>query len=70
MNAAEFPNNERRILYNSDGGGTFGEFIQHTGDPDEAKAILEQSIDELAEAGVDTLALCVTTRFIARIGPS
>ena len=57
MNAAEFPNNERRILTNFDEEMIFVEFTRGIRDPEEIKATFEQAVDELAGAGVDTLAL-------------
>ena len=70
---ANFPNNQRRILYNSDFGNAFNEFWQHTPylatlDAERLKAMAEDAIDELADAGVDTLSVVVFGRFLATMG--
>ena len=65
MSAAEFPNNERRILVNFDEEMMFVEFCHGTTDPEEIKAIFEQSVDELADVGVDTLSQVTFVRFLA-----
>jgi len=70
MNVTDFPKNERRILYNSDSGNAFMEFWDwgpHLGkiDAEEIKSIIENSIDEMSEAGVDTLAMVLWGRFMA-----
>ena len=72
MSTADFPNNERRILFNSDTGNAFAEFwnsAAHLGtmDAEEMKALAENSIDELAAAGIDTLATVVWVRFLAMV---
>ena len=76
MGAAGMPNNERRILYNGDGGNLLCEFwinwpdrqqrfrVEEI-DPEGMKAIAEDSLDELAEAGVDTLSSVVWFNFYA-----
>jgi len=65
VSAAEFPNNERRVLTNFDEAQVFIERSRGTSDPEEIKAIFEQSVDELAEAGVDTLVWVTFGRFQA-----
>ena len=70
MSAADFTNHERRILYNSDAGNAFCEFSDwspHLGkiDAEAIKTVIESSIDEMAAAGVDTLATVVFGRFMA-----
>ena len=68
MSAADFPKNERRILYNSDSGNAFSEFWHNRAvNPEEMKAIMEDSIDEMAAAGIDTLATVVWARFEAMV---
>jgi len=68
--AAEFPNHDRRILYNSDSGNVLSEFTSEVEDVDQIKAILETAIDELAAAGVDTFAPVTCYQFFSVIGPS
>jgi len=76
VRAADVPNNDRRILFNSDGGNAFCEFWINWSDrqrrfrveeidPAGMKAIAEDSIDEMAEAGVDTLSSVVWYNFKA-----
>ena len=72
---ANSPNNQRRILYNSDFGNAFNEFWQHTPylatlGAERLKAMAEDAIDELADAGVDTLSVVVFGRFLATMGGS
>lgn len=68
--ATEFPNNDRRILYNSDSGNVLSEFVSDVEDVDRIKAILKNAIDELAAAGVDTFAPVTCYQGFSVIGPS
>ena len=66
---------DRRILYNSDSGNAFAEYWNRgaplsTMDGEAVKAIVANGIDELAKAGVDTLAMVVSHRFHTVYGPS
>ena len=72
---ANLPNNQRRILYNSDFGNAFNEFWRDTPylvklDAERIKAMAEDSIDEMADAGVDTLSVVVFGRFFTTMGGS
>ena len=69
------PGRERRILYNSDTGNAFAEFWSRGAplssmDGDAVRAVVARGIDELARAGVDTLAMVVSHRFQSLYGPS
>ena len=70
MNAAELPNDARRILYNSDSGNALSEFTKGIKDVERIKAVLAESIDEIADGGVDTFSVVFSTRFFSEIGPS
>ena len=64
MNAAEFPNNEPRILFNNDEEQWIGTACVGKTDPEEIKRTLEEDIvDELAEGRVDTLTWCLWSTF-------
>jgi len=70
MSTPETPKTERRIVYNGDGGNAFVEFWQNrTVSPEEMKDIVEDSIDEMADAGVDTLSTVVWYNFHASAWP-
>ena len=70
MTAGEFPNDERRILYNSDSGNALSEFTRDKKDVEEIKAVLADSINEIADGGVDTFSVVLCQRFFSNIGPS
>ena len=68
MHGEEVPAGERRILYNSDGGEAFADFWTAAAPLEEIdgarmKTIMENSVDEMAKVGVNTLATCVWDRF-------
>lgn len=76
MHAADHPNSKRRILFNSDGGNALCEFWINWPDKQRRfrveeidaagmKAIAEDSIDEMAEAGVNTFSSVVWYAFKA-----
>jgi len=69
MSAAQFPNNERRILHYDDD-LLEASFMRSTSDPEELKASLEQGIDELADAGVDTVSTVTFQSFFYLPGGS
>ena len=65
----------REILYNSDSGNAFAELWQAaapmgTMDGDAVAAIIENSIDEMARAGIDSLAVVLSHLFESVLGPS
>lgn len=68
--AAPFPNDTRRILYNSDSGNAFGQRIADDMSVDQSLALIRDSIDELAAARVDTFSIVTSVQFLSRIGPS
>lgn len=66
---------ERRILYNSDAANAFSEFWSDGAtlskmDGTAVRAIVRRGIDELAQAGVDSLVMVVSDRFRTTWGPS
>ena len=66
---------ERRILYNSDTGNAFAEFWSRGAplsemDAGAVREVVARGVDELARAGVDTLAMVVSHRFQSLYGPS
>ena len=72
---AEYPSHDRRILYNSDAGNAFAQSWMssaHLGamDPQEKKVIIEDAIDDIAAAGVDTLAVVCWEKFMPDLAPS
>ena len=70
ISAGPFPNDDRRILYNSDSGNAFGQRIMDDMSVDETLARIHDSIDELAAAKVDTFFIVTSVQFFSRIGPS
>tara|TARA_Y100000588_G_scaffold147502_1_gene161400 strand:- start:1559 stop:3187 length:1629 start_codon:yes stop_codon:yes gene_type:complete len=72
---AQYPDQEHRIIYNSDASNGFAEhwmWSAHLGnmDPGEKKVIIEDAIDEMAAAGVDTLAVVCWEKFMPDLAPS
>ena len=68
VGAQGFPDDGRRVLYNSDSGELFADFW-HSAAPlggvsaEEMRSIIDSSIDELSAVGVDTLSTVVWDRF-------
>ena len=72
---ARGPAREGRILYNSDTGNAFAEFWGSGAplsemDAEAVRKVVGRGVDELARAGVDTLAMVVSHRFHSLYGPS
>ena len=75
MPANQSASKHRPILFNSDSGNAFAEFWRAaapmgTMDANAVTAIVENSIDEMARAGIDSLAVVVSHRFESVPGPS
>ena len=75
MPTTHFGSDHQRILYNSDSGNAFAELWRAaapmgTMDGAAVAAIVENSIDEMARAGIDSLAVVVSHRFESVLGPS
>ena len=75
VTAAEYPNHDRRILFNSDASNAFAEswmWSAHLGTMDvhEKKVIIENAIDDIAAAGVDTLSVVCWEKFNPNLAPS
>ena len=73
--AAESPHRERRILYNSDGSNALAEhwmWSSHRGAMTltEKQDLIEESIDEIAAAGVDTLSVVAWEKFMSNLASS
>ncbi len=70
MSAADFPNDDRRLLYNSDAGNAIARRISGKKNIEEIKTALAGTFDEMAGAGVDTFSVVTSVRFYSWIGPS
>ena len=75
MPANQPASKHRPILFNSDSGNAFAEFWRAaapmgTIDANAVTAVVENSIDEMARAGIDSLAVVVSHRFESVLGPS
>ena len=71
----EPPTSDRRILYNSDASNALAEhwmWSAHLGtmDAQEKKALIEDSIDEIAAAGIDTLSVVCWEKFMPDLARS
>lgn len=66
----EFPPDKHRILYNSEAANALSELMKPGMDVAQVKAVVAESIDELADAGVDTFTVVMGARFFSTLGPS
>ena len=74
-NAGDSEKPRLRVLYNSDAGELFADFWTHAvheggTKPEGMAAIIEQSVDEIARVGVDTLSTVIWDRFFSMVPTS